>query len=110
MRALGAHAGAEEHGMLTTRCGRLTNDFFVNLLDMNTRWQPAATAGVFEGRDAKSGAIRWTATRVDLVFGSNSELRALAEVYAGDDAGEKFVRDFVAAWHKVMELDRFDLA
>jgi catalase-peroxidase len=87
----------------------LTNDFFVNLLDMKTKWEPASE-GVFEGRDRKTGAAQWTGTRVDLAFGSNSQLRAIAEVYAGSDAKEKFVRDFVAAWAKVMNLDRFDLA
>ena len=97
--------------MLTDRPGTLTNDFFVNLLDMGTTWQPAVEAEeTFEGRDRWTGELRWTASRVDLVFGSNSQLRAIAEVYAGDDAAEKFVRDFVAAWDKVMNLDRFDLA
>jgi catalase-peroxidase len=89
----------------------LTNDFFVNLLDMDTAWQPTSEAAeTFEGRDRKTGALKWTGSRVDLVFGSNCELRALAEVYACDDSQEKFVRDFVAAWGKVMNLDRFDLA
>ncbi len=110
MRALGANVGQSRHGVLTSRPGALTNDFFVNLLDMRTEWRPASADGVFEGRDRASGQVRWTGTRVDLVFGSNAELRALAEVYAGDDAGEKFVRDFVAAWNKVMNLDRFELA
>ncbi len=110
LRVLGANHGGAAHGVFTDRPGALTNDFFVNLLDMATEWQPSATAGVFEGRDRASGRIRWTGTRVDLVFGSNSELRALAEVYASDDAREHFVRDFVAAWVKVMNLDRFDLA
>jgi catalase-peroxidase len=111
MRVLGANAGGSEHGVLTSRPGMLTNDFFVNLLDMSTVWTPTTdTKDVFEGRDRSSGELRWTATRVDLVFGSNSELRALAEVYAADDAKETFVRDFVAAWTKVMHLDRFDLA
>jgi catalase-peroxidase len=99
------------HGVFTKRVGTLTNDFFVSLLDMGTVWTPTSdTADIFEGRDRKSGAPKWTGTRVDLVFGSNSQLRALAEVYAQDDAKEKFVRDFVAAWTKVMNLDRFDLA
>jgi len=98
------------HGVLTARPGTLTNDFFVNLLDMRTEWRPSSASGIFEGRDRSSGQVRWTGTRVDLVFGSNSELRALAEVYASDDAGEKFVKDFVAAWSKVMNLDRYDLA
>ena len=110
MRALGANAGASRHGLLTDRPGVLTNDFFVNLLDMGTEWKPSATAGVYEGRDRATGQLKWTGTRADLVFGSNSELRALAEVYASDDAKEKFVRDFAAAWGKVMELDRFELA
>ena len=105
LRVLGA--GSPRHGVLTAKPGTLTNDFFVNLLDMGTEWKPSATAGVYEGRDRKSGQVKWTGTRADLVFGSNSELRALAEVYASDDAKEKFVQDFVAAWAKVMELDRF---
>jgi catalase-peroxidase len=109
MRALGANAGQTGHGVFTKRQGLLTNDFFVNLLDMGTEWKPSSTEGVYEGHDRKTGERRWTGTRVDLVFGSNSELRALAEVYATDDAQEKFVRDFVAAWTKVMNLDRFDL-
>jgi len=96
--------------VFTKRPGKLTNDFFVNLLDMDTLWKPASDArDTFEGRDRKTGELKWTATRVDLVFGSNSQLRALAEVYAQDDAKEKFVREFVAAWNKVMNLDRFDL-
>jgi catalase-peroxidase len=102
--------GNDKHGVLTNRPGVLSNDFFVNLLDMRTKWKGVeGTAGVFEGRDRKSGELRWTATRCDLVFGSHSQLRALAEVYAADDAKEKFVKDFVAAWVKVMDLDRFDL-
>jgi catalase-peroxidase len=110
MRALGATAGGSPHGVLTERPGVLTNDFFVNLLDMGTTWTPVSRAEEeFEGRDRATGAVRWTATRADLVFGSNSQLRALAEVYAAADAAEKLVRDFVAAWVKVMELDRFDL-
>ncbi len=110
MRALGANFSQASHGVFTKRPGVLTNDFFVNLLDMETQWQPsAADVDVFEGRDRKTGQVKWTATRVDLVFGSNSELRALAEVYACEDAKEKFVRDFVTAWNKVMNLDRFDL-
>ncbi|HCO43906.1 MAG TPA: catalase-peroxidase, partial [Gammaproteobacteria bacterium] len=108
MRALGANVGQSRHGVLTERPGTLTNDFFVNLLDMGVEWQPAGD-GLYEGRDRASGALKWTGTRVDLVFGSNSELRALAEVYASDDAAEKFVNDFVAAWTRVMNLDRFDL-
>ena len=110
LRVLGANVGGSPHGVLTTRPGVLGNDFFVNLLDMGTVWAPAAgEAGLYEGRDRKTGAAKWTATRADLVFGSNAQLRALAEVYAQDDAQRKFVRDFVAAWNKVMNLDRFDL-
>ncbi len=109
MRALNANFGQSKHGVFTTAPGTLTNDFFVNLLDMYTEWRPSSTDGVFEGCDRSSGQVKWTGTRVDLVFGSNSELRALAEVYACDDAKEKFVKDFVAAWNKVMNLDRFDL-
>ncbi len=111
MRAMGANAGGSQDGLLTDRPGVLTNDFFVNLLNIVTEWQPTSKAEEsFEGRDRATGEARWTASRVDLVFGSNSELRALAEVYAADDARAKFVNDFVAAWVKVMELDRFDLA
>ena len=110
LRVLGANAGGSPHGVLTDRPGVLSNDFFVNLLDMATEWRATSEAEeTFEGRDRATGAPRWTATRADLVFGSQSELRALAEVYASDDAQEKLVRDFVAAWVKVMELDRFDL-
>ncbi|MHB1071774.1 MAG: catalase/peroxidase HPI [Gemmatimonadaceae bacterium] len=110
LRVLGANHGASPHGVFTERPGTLTNDFFVHLLDMGTVWKPASAAhDVYEGRDRATGAVKWTATRVDLVFGSNSQLRALAEVYACDDAKETFVREFVAAWVKVMELDRFDL-
>ncbi|MCX7893285.1 MAG: catalase/peroxidase HPI [Burkholderiales bacterium] len=109
MRALGANFGQSQHGVLTGAPGTLTNDFFVNLLDMRTEWRPSAAAGIYEGVDRATGKLRWTGTRADLVFGSNSELRALAEVYACDDAKEKFVQDFVAAWVKVMNLDRFDL-
>jgi catalase-peroxidase len=111
MRALGANFGGTKHGVFTQRPGALTNDFFVNLLDMGTEWQPVGKdAELFEGRDRRSGKVKWTGTRVDLVFGSNSQLRALAEVYGSSDAQEKFVHDFVAAWNKVMNLDRFDLA
>jgi len=110
MRALDATVGQSKHGVLTQQPGKLTNDFFVNLLDMGTEWRPSATEGIYEGRDRATGQVKWTGTRVDLVFGSNSELRALAEVYASDDAKEKFVQDFVAAWGKVMNLDRYDLA
>ena len=110
LRMLGANQGGSAHGVLTQRPGQLTNDFFVNLLDMGTAWsRSAADPQVLEGRDRRSGALRWTATVVDLVFGSNSQLRALAEVYASADAAQKFVQDFGAAWVKVMELDRFDL-
>ena len=111
MRVLNANVGRSEFGVFTSRPGTLTNDFFVNLLDMNTEWQASSTSeDVFEGRDRRTGDPKWTGTRVDLVFGSNSELRALAEVYACDDSQQAFVRDFVAAWDKVMNLDRFDLA
>ncbi|MGE3109406.1 MAG: catalase/peroxidase HPI [Phycisphaerales bacterium] len=111
LRVLGANYAGSQHGVFTARPGSLTNDFFVNLLDMGTQWRPAAgDAHLFEGLDRASGARRWTATRVDLVFGSNSQLRAIAEVYAAADARETFVHDFVAAWTKVMNLDRFDLA
>jgi catalase-peroxidase len=107
LRVLGANHHRSPLGVFTARPGTLSNDFFVNLLDSGLRWQPAA--GIFEGRDRVTGEVRWTGSRVDLIFGSHAELRALAEVYAGDDAGEKFVRDFVAAWDKVMNLDRYDL-
>jgi catalase-peroxidase len=109
LRVLGANAGQSRHGVFTKQVGSLTNDFFVNVLDMSTEWKPASEMDTYEGRDRKTGELKWTGTRVDLVFGSNSQLRALAEVYAQDDAKEKFVRDFVAAWDKVMNLDRFDL-
>jgi catalase-peroxidase len=111
MRALNANFGQSKHGVFTKRPEALTNDFFVNLLDMNTKWQASSTSeGVFEGRDRATGELEWTGTRVDLVFGSNSQLRAIAEVYACDDAKGAFVKDFVSAWNKVMNLDRFDLA
>jgi len=111
MRALKTNFGGTQHGLFTSRPEALTNDFFVNLLDMSTEWNPVSeTADVFEGRDRKTGKVKWTGTRVDLVFGSNAVLRALAEVYGSADAQEKFVRDFVAAWNKVMNLDRFDRA
>ncbi len=110
LRVLGANAGQSKHGVFTKRPETLTNDFFVNLLDMSTQWQPAGSDGVYEGRDRKTNAVKWTGTRVDLIFGSHSQLRALAEVYACADSKEKFVKDFVAAWDKVMNLDRFDLA
>ncbi len=111
MRALGANFGQSKHGVFTKRPETLTNDFFVNLLDMGTKWQKsAAVDGVLEGRDRKTGELKWTGTVVDLVFGSNSQLRAVAEVYASSDGQQTFVQDFVAAWTKVMNLDRFDLA
>jgi catalase-peroxidase len=111
MRALNANCGQSRHGVFTKRPGTLTNDFFVNLLDMGTEWKAVSDAkDVFEGRDRKTGQVKWTGTRVDLIFGSNSELRAVAEFYAQEDSKEKFVRDFVVAWNKVMNLDRFDLA
>jgi len=111
LRVLGANAGGAKHGVFTKKPEALSNDFFVNLLDMGTEWKPtSAAADVFEGRDRESGQVKWTGTRADLVFGSNSQLRALAEVYACADSNEKFVKDFVAAWNKVMNLDRFDLA
>ncbi|WP_269071873.1 catalase/peroxidase HPI [Rhizobium sp. C4] len=110
LRVLGANYGGTKHGVFTDRVGTLTTDFFVNLLDMSTAWFPQSEAAdVFDGRDRKTGAIKWTATRADLVFGSNSQLRALAEVYGESDSGSKFVQDFVAAWNKVMNADRFDL-
>ena len=111
LRVLGANAGKSPHGVLTKRPETLTNDFFANLLDMGTEWQPSAgSEGVYEGHDRKTNELKWTGTRVDLIFGSHSQLRALAEVYACADSKEKFVKDFVAAWTKVMDLDRFDLA
>jgi catalase-peroxidase len=111
LRALNGNAGGSAHGVLTDRTETLSNDFFVNLLDLRTEWRASASAeNVYEGRDRVSGEVKWTATAVDLVFGSNSQLRAISEVYAGQDAQEKFVRDFVTAWVKVMNLDRFDLA
>jgi catalase-peroxidase len=110
LRVLGANTGGSKHGVFTKEPGKLTNDFFVNLLDMSTEWQPAGSEGVYEGRDRKTKDLKWTGTRVDLIFGSHSQLRALAEVYACADSKEKFVADFVAAWTKVMDADRFDLA
>jgi catalase-peroxidase len=108
LRVLGANVGGSKHGVFTKQPEKLTNDFFVNLLDMSTEWQPSGD--VYEGRDRKTKAAKWTATRVDLIFGSHSQLRAFAEVYACADSKEKFVKDFVAAWTKVMNADRFDLA
>jgi catalase-peroxidase len=114
LRVLGANAGKSTHGVFTKRPGALTNDFFVNLLDMGMEWQPSKASNgsgtVYEGRDRKTNEIKWTGTRVDLIFGSHSQLRALAEVYACSDSKEKFVKDFVAAWTKVMNNDRFDVA
>jgi catalase-peroxidase len=111
MRVLKTNFGGAQHGVFTKRPEALTNDFFVNLLDMSTEWKAVSKdADVFEGRDRKTGELKWTGTRVDLIFGSNSQLRALAEVYGSSDAEKKFVHDFVAAWNKVMNLDRFDLA
>ena len=109
MRAQNANFAGSKHGVFTNRPETLTNDFFVNLLDMGTEWKPASD-GVYEGRDRATGKVKWTGTRVDLLFGSNSQLRALAEVYACDDSKEAFVKDFVAAWNKVMSLDLYDLA
>ena len=109
LRVLNANVGQAQHGVFTQRPQTLSNDFFVNLLDMRTQWQKSSTDGVLEGRDRSSREVKWTGTVVDLVFGSNAQLRALAEVYATNDAQAKFVHDFVAAWKKVMNLDRFDL-
>ncbi|MCK1517938.1 catalase/peroxidase HPI [Bradyrhizobium sp. 190] len=110
LRVLGANAGNFKHGVFTTRPETLTNDFFVNLLDMSTQWQPAGSDGAYEGRDRKTNAVKWTGTRVDLIFGSHAQLRAFAEVYGAADSKEKFAKDFVAAWTKVMNLDRFEAA
>ena len=110
LRVLGANAGGSKHGVFTQRPGILTNDFFVNLLDMSTQWEASDADGVYEGRDRKTNGLKWTGTRVDLIFGSHSQLRAFAEVYACADSRAKFVHDFVAAWNKVMNADRFDLA
>jgi catalase-peroxidase len=110
LRVLGANAGRSKRGVFTTKPETLTNDFFVNLLDMRTEWQGADAEGVYEGRDRKTKELKWTGTRVDLIFGSQSQLRALAEVYASADSKEKFAQDFVAAWNKVMNADRFDLS
>ena len=108
MRAMDANAGGAAHGVFTDRPGTLSNDFFVNLIDMSTEWTRSATEGLYEGRERATGERRWTATPVDLIFGSHSELRSVAEFYAADDAQEDFVHDFVAAWAQVMTLDRFD--
>ena len=110
LRVLGANFGGSKHGVFTSKPGTLSNDFFLNLLDINTQWQPAGSDGVYEGHDRKTKALKWTATRIDLIFGSHSQLRAFAEVYGCADSKEKFVNDFVAAWTKVMNLDRFDIA
>ena len=110
LRVLGANTRGSKHGVFTETPGVLTNDFFVNLLDMRTQWQPAADEeGLYEGRDRKTNALKWTGTRIDLIFGSHSQLRAFAEVYACGGSKKKFVKDFVAAWNKVMNLDRYDL-
>jgi catalase-peroxidase len=110
LRVLGANSGGSRHGLFTKRPGALSNDFFVNLLDMATTWSPSDDTGeLYEGRGRSSGELRWSGSRVDLVFGSNSQLRAIAEVYGSADAQQQFVGDFVAAWSKVMELDRFEL-
>jgi catalase-peroxidase len=114
LRVLGANAGNSKHGVFTKQAGKLTNDFFINLLDMGTVWQQSkesnGSGAVYEGRDRKTNELKWTGSRVDLIFGSHSQLRAFAEVYACADSKEKFAKDFVAAWTKVMNLDRFDLA
>jgi catalase-peroxidase len=111
LRVLGANTGQSKHGVFTKKPETLTNDFFVNLLDMATQWEPAAGSdGVYQGRDRKTNEIKWTGTRIDLLFGSHSQLRAFAEVYACADSKEKFVKDFVAAWNKVMNADRFDIS
>lgn len=111
LRVLGANIGQSKHGVFTSKFGSLTNDFFVNLLDMRTQWQPSANSdGVYEGRDRKTNKLKWTGTRVDLIFGSHSQLRAFAEVYGCADALPKFVNDFVAAWAKVMDADRYGQA
>ena len=110
LRALNANSGSNGGGVFTDRPGTLSNDFFANLLDMSTAWSKSDTEGLYEGRDRQTGELKWTATPVDLIFGSNSELRAIAELYAAADGQEALVRDFVAAWDKVMSLDRFDLA
>ena len=110
LRVLGANAGNLKHGVFTKTPETLTNDFFVNLLDMGTQWQAAGSDHEYEGRDRRTNEVKWTGTRVDLIFGSHAQLRALAEVYACADSKEKFVKDFVAAWNKVMNLDRYDLA
>jgi catalase-peroxidase len=109
LRVLDVNAGGAKHGVFTKRPEALTKDFFVNLLDMQTQWNPAGSDGEYEGRDRKTNEVQWTGTRVDLIFGSHSQLRAFAEIYGQSDSPERFVRDFVAAWNKVMNLDRFEL-
>jgi catalase-peroxidase len=109
LRVLNANAGKTKHGVFSSRPGTLSNDFFVNLLDMSTKWEKSKDEGVYEGKDRKTGEIKWTATPVDLIFGSHSELRAVAEVYAAEDGKQKFLNDFVKAWNKVMMLDRFEI-
>jgi catalase-peroxidase len=110
LRVLGANAGKSRHGVFTDKPGTLSNDFFVNLLDMSTQWTPAGTDGTYEARDRKTNAVKWTGTRVDLIFGAHSQLRAYAEVYATSDSKEQFVKDFAKAWTTVMNLDRYDIA
>jgi catalase-peroxidase len=111
MRVLNTNFGGSQHGVFTKQPEALTNDFFVNLLDMNTTWKATSEDNnIFEGRDRATGALKWTATRVDLIFGSNSQLRAVAEVYGCEDSREKFLRDFVEVWNKIMNLDRFDVS
>ena len=109
LRVLDANSGGSKHGVLTHQTGKLTNDFFVNLLDMDIEWQPTASENAYEGRDRKTKEVKWTSTRVDLIFGSHSQLRALSEAYAEAGSQQKFVKDFVAAWNKVMNADRYDL-
>jgi catalase-peroxidase len=110
LRVLGANAGQSAYGVFTKKPETLTNDFFLNLLDMSTQWQPASADGAYEGRDRKTNELKWTGSRVDLIFGSHAQLRAIAEVYACADSKDKFVKDFVAAWTKVMNADRFENA
>ena len=110
LRVLNTNFGQAKHGVFTNQPETLTNDFFVNLLDMNTKWEPSSTEGVYEGRDRATNKVKWTGTRVDLLFGSHSQFRALAEVYASNDSKAAFVKDFAAAWNKVMNLDRYDVA
>jgi catalase-peroxidase len=109
MRSLDVNFAGTRHGVFTDKPGTLNNDFFTNLLEMGTEWKESSARGIYEGKDLKTGKVKWTATAVDLVFGSHAQLRAFSEVYASDDAKDKFVRDFVSAWNKVMNLDRYDL-